>query len=91
MANTWSTIKFAAKLTLSAVIAVFQAIIEVSWGLAGLFLMIGIVREYQINPALITSLSTLQQFVVNNWIWFFIALLLYNTWSRTLALKEDKK
>jgi hypothetical protein len=93
------------QLGLSIIAAIFRSVVEIAWGIAGMFVMFGIIVAYKADPiivaykadpSIVAPFLKIAYLVLENWAWFFIALLLINISApvvqtiRTLKLLSTK-
>jgi Zn-dependent protease with chaperone function len=62
---------------LSACKAIWSAATSVIWGLAGAFLLTGLVVYFKQDPAIIAGIFKIIGLLVEYWIYIFIVLLIY--------------
>jgi len=59
-------------------IAFFKAVTELAWGLASIFLLLGLLRYFDMEtPALNSTLMNLYSVVIHNIMWFLLAFLIF--------------
>jgi len=57
--------------------AFWSAVVQVAWGIATFFLLIGLLGYFKVDPSALTTLFKLVEFVQKNWGLFFIVIFLW--------------
>ena len=83
-------LKMVGRVFLSSIAAVFQAIVTVSWGIAGFLLLLNFIQQYKLSPEPISTLLTTQQFIIQNSAWFALAFVAFYFWQNFNSLKEKE-
>jgi hypothetical protein len=65
-------------IVLSAGKAFFSAIVQIAWGIASFFLMMGLLTYYKADPSAIANLIPIVSFIQQNWLYFFWVLAIYD-------------
>lgn len=85
------TLKVVFLLFLGIVIAFFEAVMQIAWGLASIFLLLGLVAFFEQD---ITSISPLLlnlfRFIQTNMMWFLLAFFLWYCFKYTKEVLKDE-
>jgi hypothetical protein len=65
-------------IVLSGVKAFFSAVVQIAWGIASFFLMMGLLTYYKADPSAIANLIPIVSFIQQNWLYFFWVLAIYD-------------
>lgn len=94
MVNIWIKRTLAALLSVGK--ALFSAVVQVAWGIAGFFLLVSFIAAFKQDISVISGLMTIIQFMTRNWglffaILFFYDLIVYYSEAFKAMQKEEKK
>ena len=71
--------------------SIWDATIHIIWGIAAMFLLGGLIAQYQPDTSAILSLQTTANFLIDEWAFFWWTFLILNLYSETKRMKNDNK
>ena len=73
------------------IISSFKAFMEIVWGIAGLFLLAGLIAYFKVDTSMINPVFfKIGLFISQNFIWFFIAFFIYFMWVYFKEMNKDE-
>lgn len=70
------------KIILSIFVSFFNATMSIVWGMAGLFLLLGLLVYFKIDTSHITQLLLMARYIMENWFYFWLAFLILNVYEK---------
>jgi len=84
-------ISIAVKVTIASLKALFESIVAIAWGIAGFFLLIALINNYNIDKSVIKPLLDIISWITTYWWIFWLAILFYYGYINYKELTKNNK